>query len=386
MNLLVLAEGDSEVAAAGSGIPNSIVRHLRAQDHRVSTGDVDLRGLDKLAGAAISYSPSRQRWVVKYHLGAIPFALRSREARRCIASRRDLDAVIQWGATFSSAKSGVPYFLYCDANIHISRESAHSWAASLADREIESAMQREQQVYEGAAAIFTLSEKVRQSFIRDLSIPEEKVETVYAGHNLAENSIPTSSDLVARKPPANILFVGREFTRKGGDLLVRAFERVRQVMPNATLTIIGPKHLSISTAGVRCLGLLNKDDPHDFQTLTRAYDEACIFAFPTRFEPFGIVLVEAMFYGLPCVAPKVWAVPEIVQDGETGFLFDPESVEDLTRSLLTLLQNPELAARMGCAGRKRAEANFTWQRVTSKMAARIQAEIDRRSLVHEAVA
>ena len=354
MDLLMLAEGHSErLSTTGSGIPNSIVRHLRAQDHRVSTGDVDLRGLDKLFGAAISYSRSRQRWVVKYHLGAVPFALRSREAVKCIKSRRNrLDAVIQWGATFSSAKSGVPYFLYCDSNIHISRESSHSWAASLDDHEVES---------------------------RDLSIPAEKVETVYAGHNLADNSIPAFSHLQTRKPSANILFVGREFSRKGGDLLVRAFERVRQVVPNATLTIVGPKDLSISTPGVRSLGLLNKDDPNDFQTLMQAYEEACIFAFPTRFEPFGIVLVEAMFFGLPCVAPRVWAVPEIIQDQETGLLFDPESLEDLTRSILQLLQNPALAVRMGCAGRKRAEANFTWQRVTSKMAKRIQAEVDLRT-------
>ena len=381
MDLLMLAEGHSErLSTTGSGIPNSIVRHLRAQDHRVSTGDVDLRGLDKLFGAAISYSRSRQRWVVKYHLGAVPFALRSREAVKCIKSRRNrLDAVIQWGATFSSAKSGVPYFLYCDSNIHISRESSHSWAASLDDHEVESAMAREQEVYESAAAIFALSENVRRSFIRDLSIPAEKVETVYAGHNLADNSIPAFSHLQTRKPSANILFVGREFSRKGGDLLVRAFERVRQVVPNATLTIVGPKDLSISTPGVRSLGLLNKDDPNDFQTLMQAYEEACIFAFPTRFEPFGIVLVEAMFFGLPCVAPRVWAVPEIIQDQETGLLFDPESLEDLTRSILQLLQNPALAVRMGCAGRKRAEANFTWQRVTSKMAKRIQAEVDLRT-------
>ena len=73
------------------------------------------------------------------------------------------------------------------------------------------------------------------------------------------------------------------------------------------------------------------------------------------------------------------AVPEIIQDQETGLLFDPESLEDLTRSILQLLQNPALAVRMGCAGRKRAEANFTWQRVTSKMAKRIQAEVDLRT-------
>jgi len=377
MNLLMLAEGDSErQSAAGSGIPNSVVRHLRSHGHQVSTGNVDLDGWDKLLGAAFSFSPKRQRWVVGYHLGSLSFALRSRRAvQRVEHLRGKLDAVIQWGATFSSAASGVPYFLYCDSNIHISRNSAHSWAAYLQPAEIEQAIAREQKVYENAAGIFTLSECVRRSFVNDLSIPAERVETVYAGHNLDVGAILPIAKLGAQRTPPNVLFVGREFTRKGGDLLLRAFERVRQVIPGATLTIVGPKDLRVSMPGVQSLGLLDKDDPSDWRRLVEAYSRATVFAFPTRFEPFGIVLLEAMFFGLPCVAPRVWAVPEIVQDGETGLLFDPESVDGLTTALVQLLENPELAVRMGCAGRKRVESQFTWEHVTTKMAKRIGAEL-----------
>ena len=375
MNLMMLAEGDSERSStAGSGIPNAIVRHLRSQGHQVTTGDVDLDGLDKIVGAAFSFSPKRQRWVVGYHLGALPFALRSRRAvKRVKPLKGQLDAVIQWGATFSSAPSGVPYFLYCDSNIHISRHSSHSWAASLAPVEIEQAITREQTVYENAAGIFTLSECVRRSFVNDLSIPADRVETVYAGHNLDGAPLPPRARSAGQQTAPNVLFVGREFARKGGDLLLRAFERVRQVIPDATLTLVGPKDLPLSAPGGQSLGLLNKDDPADFRRLAQAYERATVFAFPTRFEPFGIVLLEAMFFGLPCVAPRVWAVPEIVQDEETGLLFEPESVDGLTTALVTVLRNPELATRMGCAGRKRVESQFTWEQVAAKMARRIDA-------------
>lgn len=377
MNLLMLAEGDSErLSAAGSGIPNAVVRHLRLQGHEVSTGDVDLDGWTKLVGAASSFSPKRQRWVVGYHLDPLPFALRSRRAvNRVKRHGAKLDAVIQWGATFSSAPSGVPYFLYCDSNIHISRNSAHSWAASLQPAEIERAIGREQKVYENAAGIFTLSECVRRSFVNDLSIPADRVETVYAGHNLDVGGVPPFAKLREGRTAPNVLFVGREFSRKGGDLLLRAFERVRQVIPDATLTIVGPKDLSLSTPGVESLGLLDKDDPSGFRRLVQAYERATVFAFPTRFEPFGIVLLEAMIFGLPCVAPRVWAVPEIVQDGETGLLFDPESVDGLTMALVRLLENPELALRMGCAGRTRVESQFTWEQVAARMTRRMDAEL-----------
>jgi glycosyltransferase involved in cell wall biosynthesis len=379
MNLLLLVEGDAElISAAGSGSAHAVLDGLRQQGHTVGSGDVDLAGIERGLGAALTFSPDRKRWSVKYHLGAIPFRLRSRNAESHTRRRGpSLDAILQYGATFSPRATGVPYFLYCDSNVHISRDDPHAWAAQLSPSEVNAAIAREQTVYDGAAGIFTFSERVRRSFVGDLRIPADRVETVFAGPNFDPSAIPALRAHPAEKP--NILFVGREFERKGGDVLLKAFERVRAEVPDATLTIIGPRDLSLSIPGVEVLGFLRKDDPAEYKRLLDAYAQATAFAFPTRFEPFGVVLLEAMFFGLPCVATNVWAIPEIVLDGETGYIVELDDASSLGNRLVELLKNPQKAHEMGRVGRLRAETHFTWQAVTAKMAARISQTLRSRS-------
>ena len=228
--------------------------------------------------AGITFSPTRKRWSVKYHLGAAPFRLRSRNAESAVRQRKPmLDAIIQYGATFSARAAGVPYFLYCDSNVHISRDDPHAWAAQLGPAEVDAAVAREQTVYDGAAGIFTFSDRVRASFVGDLRIPGDRVETVYAGPNFDPALIPPMSAQGARAP--NILFVGREFQRKGGDVLLAAFAEVRREIPDATLTIIGPRDLTLSIPGVEVLGFLRKDDPAEYTQLLDAYARARAFAF-----------------------------------------------------------------------------------------------------------
>src|SRR5690606_12176833 len=118
--------------------------------------------------------------------------------------------------------------------------------------------------------------------------------------------------------PPTVLFIGRQFERKGGDLLLRAFARVRRALPEAELLIIGPAEIPGDHAGVTSLGFVSKDRPGGWEAIAEAYRRADVFCLPTRFEPFGIVFVEAMHFGVPCVGPDAWAVPEIIDDGRTG--------------------------------------------------------------------
>ena len=133
-----------------------------------------------------------------------------------------------------------------------------------------------------------------------------------------------------------------------------AFRGVRQVIPEARLTIIGPRDLKVDEPGVQCLGYLSKDDPEQKKVLADAFATARIFCLPTRFEPFGIVFLEAMYCGLPCVGTDAWAVPEMVEDGVTGYTTPVDDVATLQDRLLKLLQDTELAERMGAAGYQKA--------------------------------
>jgi glycosyltransferase involved in cell wall biosynthesis len=128
-------------------------------------------------------------------------------------------------------------------------------------------------------------------------------------------------------------------------------------------------HGFVTEPGVECLGVLDRNRPDDAAVLAGAYAAADVFALPTRFEPIGIAFVEAMHFGLPCVGPRAWAVPEIIDDGATGFTVPIDDVEALADRLLRLLRAPHLARAMGAAGRVKAQQCFTWPRVVERMSA-----------------
>ncbi|HEY3280067.1 MAG TPA: glycosyltransferase family 4 protein [Gemmatimonadales bacterium] len=372
MNILFLSEGDAESWDSWSGISKSLVDHLRSAGHVVVTGDVDLDGADRWLGAALTFAMDHRRWRTRFRLSGSPFRLRSRRAARQIAAQRErLDLILQVGATFQPLGRGaIPHFLCCDSNIRMAERGAawgYSDAVTLTRRELARVEQRELDVYRSAAGIFTLSERLRRSFIEDLGLPPIRVHAVHAGPNFDVARIPEALPRDDPAHPPTVLFVGRQFHRKGGDVLTHAFRRVRERIPDARLMIAGPSALPTREPGVTLLGDLNKNEPAGWAALVAAYGSADAFCLPTRFEPFGVAFIEAMYFGLPCVGTDAWAVPEMIRDGETGFTVPIDDADALSDRLVRLLEDRALARTMGQAGRARAERLFTWERVIERM-------------------
>lgn len=94
-----------------------------------------------------------------------------------------------------------------------------------------------------------------------------------------------------------------------------------------------------------------------------------LFVLPSRSEGLGLVLVEAMAAGRPVVATRVGGVPEVVLHGETGLLVEPGDVDGLAGAIRRLLEEPELAGRLGAAGRERARQLFSAERMADQTAA-----------------
>ncbi|HWP37755.1 MAG TPA: glycosyltransferase family 4 protein [Gemmatimonadales bacterium] len=304
-------------------------------------------------------------------MGWAGFQLRSALARRAaVGAVAKPDVVLQIGATFRcESGSGVPYVLYCDSNIKVAeraRATQQATASFLTDAELRAVTAREAGIYEGARAIFTLSEQLRRSFEIDFRIGAGRLHTVYAGPNIELERVRDLEPLPGDRAPC-VVFVGAEFDRKGGDVLLRAFALVRERVPGARLVIVGPEPRAEGGPGVEWWGYVDKDTARGWARLVEAYRSADVFCLPTRFEPFGIAFVEAMHFGLPCVGTNSWAVPEIIVDGETGFTVPPEDAERLAERLCLLLTNRELALRMGRAGRGRAQELFTWDAVVDRM-------------------
>jgi glycosyltransferase involved in cell wall biosynthesis len=281
----------------------------------------------------------------------------SREAARAIR-RTAPDLVLQAGALFGPGPYPVrPYHLYLDHTRAIAERYPPAPGLPPAIAYQAEWRAREQAVYRNATAIFTMSEFVSASLREDYGVDPARVVVVGAGPNV----IPTRLGGLHRTPL--VLFVGKHFAPKGGPALLEAFAAVRRENPEARLAIVSSSCPSPRPPGVEFHGLVSQE------ALAQLYETASVFALPTLREAFGLSLLEAMSFGLPVVASRIEAIPEIVSDGESGILVPPLDVPALAEALAGLLADPIRARQMGAAGRQRAMARFGWERTTRRMLA-----------------
>jgi alpha-maltose-1-phosphate synthase len=380
VKILLLCEGDPETHDSWSGVTRSLLLALREAGHEVIAGDVELYHAARLWNAVRSIRWSPRRWRMWYRLGDTTFHARSRRAHALLKKHGDsVDLILQIGATFEvDPGETVPLYLYCDSNIELASHAAYTGvteASPLTAAELAAIRRREAEVYARARVIFTMSDQLRDSFQSDFDLDGDRLVTVHCGPN---TRIPDGAT-PEREPdhPPTILFIGRDFARKGGALLLEALPRVREEIPDARLVMVGPEAVPGDPPEVERLGYLDRDTPEGAAAMDRAYRDATLFCLPTRFDPFGTAFVEAMYYGLPCVGPHAWAVPEIILDGETGRLFPPEDADGLAEALIDLLSRRERAREMGRAARKRVLKHFTWPGIVKKMEASITRTLDR---------
>lgn len=298
-------------------------------------------------------------------------------------SKKNIDFILQVGSKhgiFLGNKHAVPYVVYTDGTMEMeTRENGDPLYRLLASNAERSArLKLEKSLYQNASLVFTFSEFARKSIINDYEIDENKVTTVYTGPNIKE--IPSSIE----KDYSNktILFVGRDFHRKGGPTLIKAFEKVKEIIKDTKLIIVGsepnlfvPNRINtmfdlfglkmnfqrLDLKGLTVTGYITDDE------LINIYRKSSIFVMPSIQENFGHVFLEAMAYQMPCIGSTVDAIPEIIEEGKTGFLVYPNNPEQLAEKLIQLLEDENLMKEMGNKGKKRVEKNFTWDLVVDRM-------------------
>jgi glycosyltransferase involved in cell wall biosynthesis len=213
-----------------------------------------------------------------------------------------------------------------------------------------------------ATAVLAVSERDRQRMIEIERLPPAKV--IHVPNGIPPLPEPSGRDVRAELgiPPSAPLVASISVLRrqKRLDVLVRAARRVHDQLPDARFLIVGDgPELAGLIALARELGLAEvvvfPGERTDVPDLLAACD---VVASSSDFEGSPLALMEAIGAGRPVVATRVGGVAEIVRDGREGLLVAPGDDAALAESIVRLLRDPELRARMGASGREHQRAEF----------------------------
>ena len=293
-----------------------------------------------------------------------------------------------WYANFAghvaSVLEGVPHVL----SAH-SLEPMRPWKAEQLGGGYRLSSWIERTAYEAAAAVIAVSAGMREDILRSYpAVDPDKVKVVHNGIDSQLWQRRADPDVARRHGvdpdrPA-VAFVGRITRQKGLPYLLRA---AAELPPDVQLVLLAgaPDTPEIKAEVEQLIEGLRRDRegvvwipemlPRD--QVIAVLSAATVFVCPSVYEPLGIVNLEAMACELPVVATATGGIPEVVVDGETGWLVPIEQVQDgtgtpvdsdrfvadLAAALTDAVSDPDRAGRMGLAGRRRAVESFSWSSI-----------------------
>jgi glycogen synthase len=224
---------------------------------------------------------------------------------------------------------------------------------------------------ERADRVIAVSAQMRADILAHFRVAPERVVVIHNGVDARAFARTDRREALARHGVREpyVLFVGRISEQKG---IFHLLEAARALPPEVQLVLCASSpdtpelsaRLEAAVAGRPQVRWINAMLP--VEEVVQLYTHAGLFVCPSIYEPFGLINLEAMACGVPVVASRVGGIPEVIVDGETGWLVEPGDVAALGQALRAALADPARARRMGEAGRRRVEAHFAWDRIAER--------------------
>lgn len=213
----------------------------------------------------------------------------------------------------------------------------------------------------------------------------EKVISKSASHVIANGSMcgvdveRFSPSFLARKeirfahgiPESDVvfLFLGRLTHDKGLMDLAEAFKDLCDSYLNIHLVVVGPDEENIrSRISAKCSSCVSRLHFENYTDIPERYMAASdVFCLPSYREGFGSVIIEAASAGIPSIGTRIYGLTDAIDDGQTGFLYEPGDIDGLRARMLQLIEGPDMIKKMGEKARKRVVRDFSKERVISEM-------------------
>ena len=216
-----------------------------------------------------------------------------------------------------------------------------------------------------ADRVVTVGGSTRQYMIREKGIPAEKVMTIPTGIDLSvfnadgdQGDLRQELGIPSQAPVFGTVSVFRRL--KGHQVLLEATPKILRAIPEARLLLAGegPQERNIRNK-IEELGIGRSVLMPGFrEDVPRVLNTMDVFVFPSLQEALGTAILEALAMRRAVVASRVGGIPEIIEDGKTGFFINPENPTDVAEKVIRLLKNPELRRQVGDQGRRFVEAHY----------------------------
>ena len=365
LRIAVVHGADPEDPRSYSGSPSHLIAALRGLGVSVHPVSAALPPAVGRGFAAASVA----RWVLTgsgvrgrpyQRMMLAPLAVESCRAqgwvaRRHLAAVGPLDGAVLVAGSELGPLAGLPYVTYDDMTV---RQAARypEWLISrlpAADLHARAVLQQRQ--FDQARAVCTNTWWARDSVVADYAIPASRVRIVGFGGRVRRIAGSGATTVRSTSAP-RFLYVSRDWARKGGEVLLRAFANVRATQPSATLDLVG-HHPPVDHPGVQPHGRLPLDDPAAQRRLDALFARTTCFVMPSAVEPSGLALVEAGNSGLPSIVGATGGATEVIGGG--GIAVPPGDHLALAAAMIRLC-DLDLAARLGELARRHVR-QLTWE-------------------------
>ncbi|WP_336648652.1 glycosyltransferase family 4 protein [Microbacterium sp. MMO-10] len=280
---------------------------------------------------------------------------RSRAGRELLEHHGAVDGIIQIGTGYDLGHPNT--ISYEDMTIPQALDWPETFWGDVPRRMVRPRVRQQSFAYQRQRGAAFCTSWAAESAVAQLGCPPDKAHVVGIGANFL-----TARRLERDWSTPRFFFAGREWSRKNGPMVLEAFAEVQRAFPQAELHLAG-HHPRIEQPGVIDHGHLDLSDLDDRAEMLDLWQTSTCCVVPSRFEPAGIIYVEAMHAGIPSIGTRNGGAADII--GDAGVAVDPSDLDELTRAMLAY-SDPVVAATVGARAQRRS-AEYTWERVTTAL-------------------
>lgn len=280
------------------------------------------------------------------------------------------DIILSFGSLpISLIETNIPKFFWTDATFDGIR-NYNEFYKNLTKETIDDGNYLEQKALTDSTLCFFASEWARNSAIENYDVDPEKLIVSNLGANLdtGRNESEVENLIQERmEKRLKLLFVGKNWKWKGGQILLNIFREVRNNIKNAELNIVGCSP-SINDKNINVFGLIDNRQKEGKEQIDRLFSEASFFVLPTRFESYGHVFCEANSFGVPNLAPDTGGISTIIKSGKNGYLFDYDaSPKEYADRIIEIWSEKEKYKALCLSSFHEYKTRLNWEVATKKV-------------------